>query len=302
MSDDSISPFLAEIESEVTVEAAGNPNNAVAFDMESGKNSVVDTMEVTKEDLNTYLSASQRSSLPKHLQEGIVRKKKTSAAEEEAMPSFEEMRDETAPQDPAEPEPDISQMGETPEPGFADPDMGPTEMGGPDDMTGGEILDSPLPVELLSERLQNQDQEMVVASMTQKQFEDWMFPEEGHTDWASGQIALARIMANLKAAGYDAANLSLDDQLYPAYVQIASSLWSRQNLSNPLREDVLSRVENAPAAQLVATLQATASAVPADLAAELFRAPIEQTTNYMPYIVVGVATLMAATVPFFWKR
>ena len=31
MSDDGISPFLAEIESEVTVEAAGNPNNAVAF-------------------------------------------------------------------------------------------------------------------------------------------------------------------------------------------------------------------------------------------------------------------------------
>jgi hypothetical protein len=302
MSDDGISPFLAEIESEVTVEAAGNPNNAVAFDMESGKNSVVDTMEVTKEDLNTYLSASQRSSLPKHLQEGIVRKKKTSAAEEEAMPSFEEMRDETAPQDPAEPEPDISQMGETPEPGFADPDMGPTEMGGPDDMTGGEILDSPLPVELLSERLQNQEQEMVVASMTQKQFEDWLFPAAEESDWASGQIALARIMANLKAAGYDSKSLSLNDELYPAYVQIASSLWSRQNLVTPVRDDVLSRVENAPAAQLVATLEATASAVPTELAAELFRVPIEETTNYTPYLIVGLATIAATTIPFFWKR
>ena len=33
MSDEGISPFLAEIESEITTEAAGNPNNAVAFDM-----------------------------------------------------------------------------------------------------------------------------------------------------------------------------------------------------------------------------------------------------------------------------
>tara|TARA_R110002153_G_scaffold222071_1_gene374454 strand:- start:558 stop:1460 length:903 start_codon:yes stop_codon:yes gene_type:complete len=300
MSDDSISPFLAEIEGEVAVEAAGNPNNAVAFDMESGKNTVVDATEVSKEDYNKYLTSSQRNSLPKHLQEGIIRKAKTSAAEEDSTQTFSELANDPdfntiTPE--SEPAPE-----ETSEPSIHDPELGPTEMGGPDEMTGDEILDSPLPVELLAERLQNQDQEMVVASMTQKQFEDWMFPEEGHTDWASGQIALARIMANLKAAGYDAANLSLDDQLYPAYVQIASSLWSRQNLSNPLREDVLSRVENAPAAQLVATLQATASAVPADLAAELFRAPIEQTTNYMPYIVVGVATLMAATVPFFWKR
>jgi hypothetical protein len=300
MSDDSISPYLAEIEGEVAVEAAGNPNNAVAFDMESGKNTVVDATEVSKEDYNKYLTSSQRNSLPKHLQDGIIRKAKTSAAEDDSTQTFSELANDpdfntVTPE--SEPAPE-----ETSEPSIHDPELGPTEMGGPEEMTGDEILDSPLPVELLAERLQNQDQEMVVASMTQKQFEDWMFPEEGHTDWASGQIALARIMANLKAAGYDAANLSLDDQLYPAYVQIASSLWSRQNLSNPLREDVLSRVENAPAAQLVATLQATASAVPADLAAELFRAPIEQTTNYMPYIVVGVATLMAATVPFFWKR
>jgi hypothetical protein len=300
MSDDSISPYLAEIEGEVAVEAAGNPNNAVAFDMESGKNTVVDAMEVSKEDFNKYLTSSQRASLPKHLQEGIIRKAKTSAAEENYTQTFSELANDPdfntiTPE--SEPAPE-----ETSEPSIHDPELGPTEMGGPEEMTGDEILDSPLPVELLAERLQNQDQEMVVASMTQKQFEDWMFPAEGHTDWASGQIALARIMANLKAAGYDAANLSLDNQLYPAYVQIASSLWSRQNLSNPLRDDVLSRVENAPAAQLVATLQATASAVPADLAAELFRAPIEQTTNYMPYIVVGVATLMAATVPFYWKR
>jgi hypothetical protein len=302
MSDDSISPFLAEIEGEVAVEAAGNPNNAVAFDMESGKNTVVEAIEVTKEDFNKYLTSSQRASLPKHLQEGIVRKAKTSAAEDDSTQTFTELAN-----DPDFNTPDglsgISAEPETPEPSIHDPDLEPTEMGGPEEMTGAELLDSPLPVELLAERLQNQDQEMVVASMTQKQFEDWMFPEEGHTDWASGQIALARIMANLKAAGYDAANLSLDDQLYPAYVQIASSLWSRQNLSNPLREDVLSRVENAPAAQLVATLQATASAVPSDLAAELFRAPLEPTaTNYMPYVVVGVATLVAATVPFFWKR
>lgn len=61
MSDDSISPYLAEIEGEVAVEAAGNPNNAVAFDMESGKNTVVDAMEVSKEDFNKYITSSQRA-------------------------------------------------------------------------------------------------------------------------------------------------------------------------------------------------------------------------------------------------
>ena len=122
MSDEGISPYLAEIESEITTEAAGNPNNAVAFDMESEKNSVVETVEITDADYKKYLSDSQRSSLPKHLQEGIIRKKKISEAEEAAMPSFESLREETnasvpeAPQDPAEPEPDISHMGETPDP------------------------------------------------------------------------------------------------------------------------------------------------------------------------------------------
>ena len=310
MSDESISPFLAEIESEITTEAAGNPNNAVAFDMESQKNSVVDTVEITDADYKKYLSDSQRSSLPKHLQEGIIRKKKISEAEEEAMPSFESLRDETnasvpeAPQDPAEPEPDISHMGETPEPGMFEPDLGITEEGGPEEPPADPLPRAePMEVSFVAERLNNQEQELQIASMTQKQFEDWLFPaDREESDWASGQVALARIMANLKAAGYDSVSLSLDEELFPAYVQVASALWSRQNFTNPNRSEVITQLENAPAAQLVSTLEATANAVPSELAAELFRAPEETTTNYLPYVSVGLASLFAFMGPYFWKR
>lgn len=308
MDDDTISPYLAEIENAVATEAASNPNNAVSFNMESETNSVVNTVEIKESDYDKYLTPSQRSSLPKHLQDGIVRKKKTQDAEDVALPSFESLREEddagvpTAPEDAAEPEPDISHMGETPEPGFDEPDMGPTEIGGPESPP-----DEPLPrlepveVDFLAERLNNQEQEMKIASMTQKQFEDWLFPDEKESDdWASGQITLARIMANLKAAGYDSGSLSLDEQLYPAYVQIASSLWSRQNLSNPVRTEVLAQIENAPASQLVATLEATARAVPTELAAELFRPAAPP--NYLPYVGLILATLGAISIPFFWKR
>ena len=310
MSDEGISPFLAEIESEITTEAAGNPNNAVAFDMESEKNSVVETVEITDADYKKYLSDSQRSSLPKHLQEGIIRKKKISEAEEAAMPSFESLREETnasvpeAPQDPAEPEPDISHMGETPEPGMFEPDLGITEKGGPEEPPADPLpRPEPMEVSFVAERLNNQEQELQIASMTQKQFEDWLFPaDREESDWASGQVALARIMANLKAAGYDSVSLSLDEELFPAYVQVASALWSRQNFTNPNREEVITQLENAPAAQLVSTLEATANAVPAELAAELFRAPEETTTNYLPYVGVGLASLFAFMGPYFWKR
>jgi len=299
--DDTISPYLAEIENAVATEAASNPNNAVSFNMESETNSVVNAVKIKETDYDKYLTSSQRSSLPKHLQEGIVRKKKTQEAEDADLPSFESLREEndvpTVPEDAAEPD-----MEETPEPGFEEPDIGPSETDGPESPPD-ESLPRPEPVEVdfLAERLNNQEQEMKIASMTQKQFEDWLFPDEKESeDWASGQITLARIMANLKAAGYDSGSLSLDEQLYPAYVQIASSLWSRQNLSNPVRTEVLAQIENAPASQLVATLEATARAVPTELAAELFR-PIGP-TNYLPYVGLIIATLGAISIPFFWKR
>jgi hypothetical protein len=304
MADESISPFLAEIESEVTTEAAGNPNNAVSFNMEEQKNSVVDAVEVLESDFDKYLSDSQRGSLPRHLQEGIIRKKKTQEAEEDNMPSFSDMANEP-PVDPSLDEPDISHMGETPEPGMFEPDLGITDAGGPEEPPS-EPLPRPEPVEVdfLAERLSNQEQELKIASMTQKQYEDWLFPDEKEEsdDWASGQIALARIMANLKAAGYDAQSLGLDDELYPAYVQVASSLWSRQNLSNPIREEVITQLENAPASQLVSTLEATANAVPTELAAELFRAPVVESTNYLPYVGLAGVSLAAFLMPYFWKQ
>tara|TARA_R110002020_G_scaffold1492_8_gene6739 strand:- start:7597 stop:8529 length:933 start_codon:yes stop_codon:yes gene_type:complete len=310
MPDEGISPFLEQIESEVSLEASGNPNNALAFKSDSEENSVVQTMEIAAEDYDKYLSEGQRSSLPKSLQEGIIRKKKIAEAEQEAMPSFTELADSpdpTAVTDGlegimAEPEPDISHMGETPDHGLEETDMGPTEMGGPESPPTDPLprQENPIEVDFLAERLANQDQEMMVASMTQKQYEDWLFPEEGEDDWASGQITLARIMANLKAAGYDANSLQLDETLFPAYVQIGAALWSRSHLINPIRSEVIAQIENAPAAQMVATLEATASAVPTELAAELFRAP--ESPNYVPYVLIGATTLTAFLLPFFWRK
>jgi len=113
----------------------------------------------------------KQKNLPKHLQEGIIRKKKISEAEEDAMPSFESLRDETnasvpeAPQDPAESEPDISHMGETPEPGMFEPDLGITEEGGPEEPPADPLPRAePMEVSFVAERLNNQEQELQIEA------------------------------------------------------------------------------------------------------------------------------------------
>ena len=301
--DDDVSPFLSELESEVQTEAAGNPNNKMAFNGEAPSNSVVETVEVTDEDLKKYLTEGQRNSLPKALQEGIARKKKISESEEANMPSFENMRSEY---DNPETIPEVSAdepLPESPEELTPETEI-PPEVAGPPE-TFEPNLPEPADVTLLAERLSNQDQEVRIASMTQRQFEDWLFPEDGESsDWASGQVALARILANLKAAGYDANTLRIDETLFPRYLQVASALWSRQNLVETDRESVLLKLENAPASQIVAMLTATADAIPITMAAELF-SPVEvesEPTNYLPYAAVGITTIAAMLIPMFWKK
>jgi len=301
--DDDVSPFLSELESEVQTEAAGNPNNKMAFNGEAPSNSVVETVEVTDEDLKKYLTEGQRNSLPKALQEGIARKKKISESEEANMPSFENMRSEY---DNPETIPEVSAdepLPESPEELTPETEI-PPEVAGPPE-TFEPNLPEPADVTLLAERLSNQDQEVRIASMTQRQFEDWLFPEDGESsDWASGQVALARILANLKAAGYDANTLTIDETLFPRYLQVASALWSRQNLVETDRESVLLKLENAPASQIVAMLTATADAIPITMAAELF-SPVEvesEPTNYLPYAAVGITTIAAMLIPMFWKK
>jgi hypothetical protein len=303
--DEEVSPFLAELEAEVQVDAAGNPNNKVAFAEENPKNSVVEAVEITEEDRKKYLTEGQRNSLPKNLQDGIIRKKKTQEAEEAAMPSFENMRNEYA-------DAEANEGSEVSEPSVDEPlpDGPMEELPEPSEVSGPSTepepsLPAPADVSMLAERLAAQEQEVAVASMTQRQFEDWMFPsDESHADWASGQISLARILANLKAAGYDANSLSIDDQLYSRYLQVASALWSRQNLVESDRDSVMLKVENAPASQIVSMLTATTEAIPFTMAAELFN-PIEtepEPTNYLPYAAVGATALAALLVPFFWRK
>ena len=219
------------------------------------------------------------------------------------MPSFENMRSEY---DNPETIPEVSAdepLPESPEELTPETEI-PPEVAGPPE-TFEPNLPEPADVTLLAERLSNQDQEVRIASMTQRQFEDWLFPEDGESsDWASGQVALARILANLKAAGYDANTLTIDETLFPRYLQVASALWSRQNLVETDRESVLLKLENAPASQIVAMLTATADAIPITMAAELF-SPVEvesEPTNYLPYAAVGITTIAAMLIPMFWKK
>ncbi len=135
MDDDDVSPFLSELESEVQTEAAGNPNNKMAFNGEADTNSVVATVEVTDEDLKKYLTEGQRNSLPKALQEGIARKKKISESEEANMPSFENMRSEydnesAMPESPESSEVSDEPLPESPEAETPDTDI-PPEIAGP---------------------------------------------------------------------------------------------------------------------------------------------------------------------------
>lgn len=299
--DEDVSPFLAELEAEVQVDAASNPNNKMAFKEEAPENSVVESVEISEEDYKKYLTEGQRNSLPKNLQDGIIRKKKTQEAEEAAMPSFESMRESYE-----NPEPEVSEpMADEPLPeGPMTEQPEPAEVSGPSESPEPN-LPEPADVTMLAERLAQQEQEVVVASMTQRQFEDWMFPaDKDHADWASGQVSLARILANLKAAGYDANSLSIDENLYSRYLQVASALWSRQNLVETDRESVMLKIENAPASQIVSMLTATTEAIPFTMAAELFN-PVEvapEPTNYLPYAAVGATALAALLMPFFWKK
>ena len=98
--------------------------------------------------------------------------------------------------------------------------------------------------------------------------------------------------------------MTIDETLFPRYLQVASALWSRQNLVETDRESVLLKLENAPASQIVAMLTATADAIPITMAAELF-SPVEvesEPTNYLPYAAVGITTIAAMLIPMFWKK
>ena len=76
-----------------------------------------------------------------------------------------------------------------------------------------------------------------IASMNLADYEDWLF----NTDSDAGEIAVARIVSNFKASGYD---------VKPSFAAVAGATWSRMNYEGEEHKDALRKVERASVASL----------------------------------------------------
>lgn len=76
-----------------------------------------------------------------------------------------------------------------------------------------------------------------VASMNLADYEQWLFQSESE----AGEIAVARIVSNFKASGYD---------VKPSYAAVAAATWSRLNYAGESHIDSLKKAERASVAEL----------------------------------------------------
>ena len=76
-----------------------------------------------------------------------------------------------------------------------------------------------------------------IASMNLADYEDWLFNSESE----AGEVAVARIVSNFKASGYD---------VKPSYAAVAGATWSRMNYEGEEHTDALHKVERASVASL----------------------------------------------------
>ena len=76
-----------------------------------------------------------------------------------------------------------------------------------------------------------------VSAMKLADYEEWLFQsEEG-----AGEVAVARIVSNFKASGYD---------VKPTYAAVAGATWSRMNYAGEEHTEALKKVERASVADL----------------------------------------------------
>lgn len=76
-----------------------------------------------------------------------------------------------------------------------------------------------------------------VSAMKLADYEEWLFNSEEQ----AGEIAVARIVSNFKASGYD---------VKPTYAAVAGATWSRMNYAGEEHIDALKGVERASVADL----------------------------------------------------
>ena len=76
-----------------------------------------------------------------------------------------------------------------------------------------------------------------VSSMKLADYEEWLFQSESE----AGEVAVARIVSNFKASGYD---------VKPTYAAVAGATWSRMNYAGEEHTEALKKVERASVADL----------------------------------------------------
>ena len=114
--------------------------------------------------------------------------------------------------------------------------MGITGQDGPEIAPTNEHMDnSPDPLESFMEAHSEDFRD--VSAMKLADYEEWLFKsEEG-----AGEVAVARIVSNFKASGYD---------VKPTYAAVAGATWSRMNYAGEEHMDALKKVERASVADL----------------------------------------------------
>ncbi len=147
-----------------------------------------------------------------------------------------------------------------------------------------------------------------LASLSQADFEEAVFPAEDEDDHEAGQKTLARVQANLTSAGY-----ATDE---PWRTQIAAALWGRRTYQHGSVSDVRRSVERAPVAEIIAcmpdggddTVNRMRAEIRAELAAEQ-AAELEimaseglETGGRTGMAVVGVASFLAIGLPLLFAR
>ena len=114
--------------------------------------------------------------------------------------------------------------------------VGITGQDGPEPAPTNEVMDNtPDPLEQFMEAHSEDFRD--VSAMKLADYEEWLFnSEEG-----AGEVAVARIVSNFKASGYD---------VKPTYAAVAGATWSRMNYEGEEHMEALKKVERASVADL----------------------------------------------------
>jgi len=116
------------------------------------------------------------------------------------------------------------------------PPVEPIGQDGPMEIPTNQFMNnSPDPLESFMEAHSEDFRD--VSAMKLADYEEWLFQSESE----AGEVAVARIVSNFKASGYD---------VKPTYAAVAGATWSRMNYAGEEHTEALKKVERASVADL----------------------------------------------------